>query len=60
MPLISPDLKADEMTSDSLELYVKKYDFEGGLSKFLHDQIPNKDEIIARGPLVYFNCKHRD
>jgi hypothetical protein len=50
--IISPDLKADEVFSDSLELYIKKYNVEGGLSKYLHEVETQKEEIVAKGPIV--------
>ena len=51
-PIVSPYLNEEEIISDSLELYIKKYNFEGGLSKFLHEQNKDSENIIARGPLV--------
>ena len=51
-PIISPDSKANEMTSDSNELYVKKYDFTGGLSKYLHEQTQDSETFLIKGPLV--------
>ena len=50
--IVSANLKADEITSDSLELYVKKYPFEGGLSKYLHEVSTKTEKFIIRGPVV--------
>ena len=51
--IISPNLKADELISNSFEIYVKKYEFKNGLSKHLHEINENTEGILAKGPLVY-------
>jgi len=49
-----PALTKDETNSSYLELYVKKYDFAGTLSKYLHDydtQSVNQEDLFIIGPL---------
>jgi hypothetical protein len=50
--LVSPNISNEELMSDCLELYIKKYDFEGGMSRYLHQLSPNSEEVIIRGPIV--------
>lgn len=50
--IISADLKADELFSDSIEVYVKKYEFKNGLSKHLHEINENTEGLLAKGPIV--------
>ena len=50
--IISADLKADELFSDSIEVYVKKYEFKNGLSKHLHETNENTEGLLAKGPIV--------
>jgi hypothetical protein len=51
--IISPNLTDEEIKSDCLELYVKKYNFTGALSLHLHELNPHSEELIIRGPIVY-------
>jgi len=50
LEIISPELKADDLLSKNLEIYVKKYEFPNGLSKYLHDCL-NPNDLIAKGPI---------
>ena len=50
--IISPNLKGDELISDTLEIYVKKYEFQNGLSKHIHEINSSEEGILAKGPIV--------
>jgi len=50
----NPKIDKEEMYSSCLELFVKKYDFEGALSKYLHaydTQSANHEDIFVIGPI---------
>jgi len=52
--LTRPAITKEEMNSSYLELYVKKYDFEGTLSKYLHEhntQSANQEDLFIIGPV---------
>jgi len=51
--IVSPNLSDEEIKSDCLELYIKKYDFERAMSKYLHELSPHSEELIIRGPIVF-------
>jgi len=49
--IVEPNLKADEMSDNTLEFYIKKYEQRQGLSKFIHELKTNDEGIIVRGPI---------
>eukprot|EP00340_Litonotus_pictus_P003817 CAMPEP_0170522320 /NCGR_PEP_ID=MMETSP0209-20121228/7749_1 /TAXON_ID=665100 ORGANISM="Litonotus pictus, Strain P1" /NCGR_SAMPLE_ID=MMETSP0209 /ASSEMBLY_ACC=CAM_ASM_000301 /LENGTH=735 /DNA_ID=CAMNT_0010809763 /DNA_START=116 /DNA_END=2323 /DNA_ORIENTATION=- len=44
-------LTPDELKSDVLELYVKRYDFPGTFSSYLHEQKIVDEDLTVKGPL---------
>ena len=44
-------LSNNDLTSENLELYIKRYDFSGAFSKYLHEGKIPTDDLIVKGPL---------
>ncbi len=51
--IVEFNLTEKEMKSNNLCLYIKKYNFKGGLSKHIHELLENsQSDLIIRGPNV--------